>query len=445
MMELSDLKLTSEQCEELLKLSHWSIAEAACYFHGLRVINLRNKLSEEFKCLTETEKILDINEVIAAAIEFFQEVPEMKSRYNSNYLNREARIAVDDLMLWANKMWRYVQGSYLPEIVQLYNIRTFGFAIPADRVIDQYTENRLLASEKEASSRPIREMQEQSLEEQISEKLKLANTGVGTVVTDSGGVSKKIPSDQSGIMASEQSAVPREKVRNPLKLSKTTLSDAKFLIDKGVALGCWIDLCYSAYMIFKDCDSNSSGSKQELRKNFYTEVRKAITESAIANGHTATYWPIVLFNFFEACRDGEFVKFANENSRDDDVFLEISIDSLFNPRTVPHVYELLKRGVRLDVWIALCCDAYRKFWPASESDKSTDKPVPIPEDEREEKYKEIRAWFPKKQGGTKGKFGSMNKSRLPEVLYHFLCPESLVGRPCNAKKIETTAVKDGER
>lgn len=445
MMELSDLKLTSEQCEELLKLSHWSIAEAACYFHGLRAINLRNKLSEEFKYLTETEKILDINEVIAAAIEFFQEVPEMKSRYNSNYLNREARIAVDDLMLWANKMWRYVQGSYLPEIVQLYNIRTVGVAIPADRVIDQYTENRLLASEKEASSRLVRELQEQSLEEQISEKLKLANTGVGTVVTDSGGASKKFLSDQSGIMASEQSAVPREKLRNPLKLSKTTLSDAKFLIDKGVALGCWIDLCHSAYMIFKDCDSNSSGSKQELRKNFYTEAREAITESAIANGHTATYWPIVLFNFFEACRDGEFVKFANENSRDDDVFLEISIDSLFNPRTVPHVYELLKRGVRLDVWIALCCDAYRKFWPASESDKSTDKPVPIPEDEREEKYKEIRAWFPKKQGGTKGKFGSMNKSRLPEVLYHFLCPESLVGRPCNAKKIETTAVKDGER
>ena len=56
MMELSDLKLTSEQCEELLKLSHWSIAEAACYFHGLRAINLRNKLSEESKCLTETEK-----------------------------------------------------------------------------------------------------------------------------------------------------------------------------------------------------------------------------------------------------------------------------------------------------------------------------------------------------------------------------------------------------
>lgn len=442
-MELSDLKLTSEQCEELIKLSHWSIVEAACYFHGLRAINLRNKLSEELKCLTETEKILDINEVIAAVIGYFQDIPEMNFRYNSDYLNGEARIAVDDLMLWANKMWRYVQGSYLPEIVQLYNIRTFGFAIPADRVIDQYTENRLLASEKEASSRPIREMQEQSLEEQISEKLKLANTGVGTVVTDSGGVSKKIPSDQSGIMASEQSAVPREKVRNPLKLSKTTLSDAKFLIDKGVALGCWIDLCYSAYMIFKDCDSKSSGSKQELRKNFYTEVRKAITESAIANGHTATYWPIVLFNFFEACWDGEF---ANENSRDDDVFLEISLDSLFNPRTVLHVYELLKWGVRLDVWIALCCNAYQHFWPATASDKSTlDKPVPIPEDEREKKYKEIRAWFPKKQGGTKGKFGSMNKSRLPEVLYHFLCPESRVGRPCNAKKIETTAVKDGER
>ena len=442
-MELSDLKLTSEQCEELIKLSHWSIVEAACYFHGLRAINLRNKLSEELKCLTETEKILDINEVIAAVIGYFQDVPEMNFRYNSDYLNREARIAVDDLMLWANKMWRYVQGSYLPEIVQLYNIRTFGFAIPADKVIDQYTESRLLASEKEASSRPIREMQEQSLEEQISEKLKLANTGVGTVVTDSGGVSKKIPSDQSGIMASEQSAVPREKVRNPLKLSKTTLSDAKFLIDKGVALGCWIDLCYSAYMIFKDCDSNSSGSKQELRKNFYTEVREAITESAIANGHTATYWPIVLFNFFEACRDGEF---ANENSRDDDVFLEISLDSLFNPRTVLHVYELLKWGVRLDAWIALCCNAYQHFWPATASDKSTlDKPVPIPEDEREKKYKEIRAWFPKKQGGTKGKFGSMNKSRLPEVLYHFLCPESRVGRPCNAKKIETTAVKDGER
>lgn len=443
MMELSDLKLTSEQCEELIKLSHWSIVEAACYFHGLRAINLRNKLSEELKCLTETEKILDINEVIAAVIGYFQDVPEMNFRYNSDYLNREARIAVDDLMLWANKMWRYVQGSYLPEIVQLYNIRTFGFAIPADKVIDQYTESRLLASEKEASSRPIREMQEQSLEEQISEKLKLANTGVGTVVTDSGGVSKKIPSDQSGIMASEQSAVPREKVRNPLKLSKTTLSDAKFLIDKGVALGCWIDLCYSAYMIFKDCDSNSSGSKQELRKNFYTEVREAITESAIANGHTATYWPIVLFNFFEACRDGEF---ANENSRDDDVFLEISLDLLFNPRTVLHVYELLKWGVRLDAWIALCCNAYQHFWPATASDKSTlDKPVPIPEDEREKKYKEIRAWFPKKQGGTKGKFGSMNKSRLPEVLYHFLCPESRVGRPCNAKKIETTAVKDGER
>lgn len=443
MMELSDLKLTSEQCEELIKLSHWSIVEAACYFHGLRAINLRNKLSEELKCLTETEKILDINEVIAAVIGYFQDVPEMNFRYNSDYLNREARIAVDDLMLWANKMWRYVQGSYLPEIVQLYNIRTFGFAIPADKVIDQYTESRLLASEKEASSRPIREMQEQSLEEQISEKLKLANTGVGTVVTDSGGVSKKIPSDQSGIMASEQSAVPREKVRNPLKLSKTTLSDAKFLIDKGVALGCWIDLCYSAYMIFKDCDSNSSGSKQELRKNFYTEVREAITESAIANGHTATYWPLVLFNFFEACRDGEF---ANENSRDDDVFLEISLDSLFNPRTVLHVYELLKWGVRLDAWIALCCNAYQHFWPATASDKSTlDKPVPIPEDEREKKYKEIRAWFPKKQGGTKGKFGSMNKSRLPEVLYHFLCPESRVGRPCNAKKIETTAVKDGER
>lgn len=443
MMELSDLKLTSEQCEELIKLSHWSIVEAACYFHGLRAINLRNKLSEELKCLTETEKILDINEVIAAVIGYFQDIPEMNFRYNSDYLNREARIAVDDLMLWANKMWRYVQGSYLPEIVQLYNIRTFGFAIPADKVIDQYTESRLLASEKEASSRPIREMQEQSLEEQISEKLKLVNTGVGTVVTDSGGVSKKIPSDQSGIMASEQSAVPREKVRNPLKLSKTTLSDAKFLIDKGVALGCWIDLCYSAYMIFKDCDSNSSGSKQELRKNFYTEVREAITESAIANGHTATYWPIVLFNFFEACRDGEF---ANENSRDDDVFLEISLDSLFNPRTVLHVYELLKWGVRLDAWIALCGNAYQHFWPATASDKSTlDKPVPIPEDEREKKYKEIRAWFPKKQGGTKGKFGSMNKSRLPEVLYHFLCPESRVGRPCNAKKIETTAVKDGER
>ena len=442
-MELSDLKLTSEQCEELIKLSHWSIVEAACYFHGLRAINLRNKLSEELKCLTETEKILDINEVIAAVIGYFQDIPEMNFRYNSDYLNREARIAVDDLMLWANKMWRYVQGSYLPEIVQLYNIRTFGFAIPADKVIDQYTESRLLASEKEASSRPIREMQEQSLEEQISGKLKLVNTGVGTVVTDSGGVSKKIPSDQSGIMASEQSAVPREKVRNPLKLSKTTLSDAKFLIDKGVALGCWIDLCYSAYMIFKDCDSNSSGSKQELRKNFYTEVREAITESAIANGHTATYWPIVLFNFFEACRDGEF---ANENSRDDDVFLEISLDSLFNPRTVLHVYELLKWGVRLDAWIALCGNAYQHFWPATASDKSTlDKPVPIPEDEREKKYKEIRAWFPKKQGGTKGKFGSMNKSRLPEVLYHFLCPESRVGRPCNAKKIETTAVKDGER
>lgn len=28
-----------------------------------------------------------------------------------------------------------------------------------------------------------------------------------------------------------------------------------------------------------------------------------------------------------------------------------------------------------------------KVWPASESDKSTDKPVPIPEDEREENTK----------------------------------------------------------
>lgn len=424
MMELSDLKLTSEQCEELLKLSHWSIAEAACYFHGLRAINLRNKLSEEFKCLTETEKILDINEVIAAAIEFFQEVPEMKSRYNSNYLNRDARIAVDDLMLWANNSWCFVQGNNLPAIVQLYNIRTFGIAIPSVEVIVPYTNSRLEAAVRGATSHPIRALQGQTREVQTVEELTLANTDVGTVMTDSSSATKIILSNKSQIVTTEQGAILGDKAGNPLKLSKMIRSEAKQLIDKGVALGSWIDLCHSTYESFCKCVSNPNESKKDQREKFYKEVGAKIDEKIIANGHTATYWPIVLFNFFEASKVGGL---AIRTPRNDQVFEEISLDSLFDPTTVLRINELLKGGVRLDVWIDLCYEAYQQFWPKQ------GKPVPISEDERKGKYEKIRAWFPKKRAGSKGNFGSMNKSRLPEVLYYFFCPESPVGRPCNVK------------
>ena len=214
--------------------------------------------------------------------------------------------------------------------------------------------------------------------------------------------------------------------------SLKTLEDAQFLVQQNVKLNDWIEVCHKSFTLFwgSKAEKMSWLSKSQEEESF-AALRLWISTEKKA-WRKAYYWPRVMLNFFWFCNDLPAPERITHAPSSNEQVLVLQ-SQVFEDKNLENIQFLLQQGIRLDLWIDLCCRAFLCLWPESKQDRE-DKTrfvkTRLSSAVKKKRVEIIKSWCSK--GGD---FYPLNCTYLDLVLPSFLYDDNKGGRLRNSEAI----------
>ncbi len=203
--------------------------------------------------------------------------------------------------------------------------------------------------------------------------------------------------------------------------SRETFEQALFLKGKGVRLDAWVSLCYEVFTSLLESDLSRVEMKvQDASARLETKIKSKINKQDWGLPSCKSYAHIVMVSYLEFCFQERLRRrFLNlTNSVEASLMTQI-----FDKGTLDKANYLMSNGVRVDLWVRLCYQAYRCFW-GEESPRS------LLKSERSKADDEIR-----KLVDANGEFWPLSGTRLPEFLRSYLHQDNHGGVPRGRKSV----------
>lgn len=211
--------------------------------------------------------------------------------------------------------------------------------------------------------------------------------------------------------------------------SLKTLEEAQFLVLQDVKLNEWIELCHKSFTLFWGKAQKMSRLSESKEKESFAELRLWISEKQTAL-RKAYCWPRVMLNFFWFCNELPAPERITQAPSSNEQALILQ-SQVFEDKNLENIQFLLQRGIRLDLWIHLCYEAFLCLWPESKQawedktreDKTRFEKTRLSSAVKKKRLETIKSWCSK--GGD---FYPLNCTYLDLVLPSFLYDDNKGGR-----------------
>lgn len=215
---------------------------------------------------------------------------------------------------------------------------------------------------------------------------------------------------------------PKERTRNEpstpaIPFSQETFEQAKFLQEKDVRLDVWVALCYEIFTSLLGSDLRRVEIKAlNPSDRLETKIKTRINSGSGDRGLSSckSYAHVVMTNFLKFCFQQQLL---SDSSCPSDLTAPSALSQLFDKDTLDRISHLMNKGVRIDLWVRLCYQAYGFCW-------ATKSPRRLWDAEKKEAFEKIRRFVE-----NDSEFKLLSAARLPEFLYSYLYADNRGGVP----------------